>query len=315
MQTGKREWHQPVLQAAIIEGMAVKMGGQYIDATVGDGGHAHAIMERAGGQGRLLAMDRDAEALRVARDRLAPWSSACVFAQQNFEGLAAAADAAGFNEVDGVLFDLGVRSDQLDRPERGFSFMHDGPLDMRMNQDETVTAATLVNETPEEELARLIWRLGEERGARQIAAAVVRRRCTRLFETTADLADVVSQAVGGRRGKIHPATRTFMALRMAVNRELESIESGIANAMHRVCIGGRVAVLSYHSIEDRLVKRMFVRHEGRWESLQAGGRAWIGEQPAMKRMTRKPLVADEGEVERNPRARSAKLRIVERVGT
>jgi 16S rRNA (cytosine1402-N4)-methyltransferase len=304
-------WHAPVMLAEVLAGLAVKTGGTYIDATVGDGGHAAAIMEQAGATGRLLGLDRDADALAVARARLAAVAGV-TWGQANFEELDAAADAAGFHEVDGVLFDLGVRSDQLDRAERGFSFMHDGPLDMRMDQREPVTAADWVNKQPEAELARMIWQLGEERSARRIAAAIVARRAVQPFATTADLAAVAGEAAGGRRGRLHPATRTFMALRMAVNRELEAIEAGVRAALNRVGPRGRVAVLAYHSLEDRIVKRLFNQHVGRWESLAAGGRAWIGEWPRMERVTRKPLMPGTAECEANPRARSAKLRIVER---
>ncbi len=304
--------HEPVMRSEVLDGLAVKPGGRYIDATLGDGGHSLAIMERAGATGRLLGLDRDEEALNRARERLAPWVEQCEWAQTNFSGLGRAADECGFNEVDGVLFDLGVRSDQLDQAERGFSFMREGPLDMRMDRREPLTAADLVNSLPETELADILWRLGEERGSRRIAARLVRRRADKLFETTTELAETVAAAAGGRRGKIHPATRTFMALRMAVNRELESIEEGVTAALHRVRPGGRVAVLTYHSLEDRLVKQIFGRHIGRWESLQAGGRAWQGTEPRMERVTRKPLTPGDEELKANPRSRSAKLRVVER---
>lgn len=304
--------HEPVMCAEVLDGLAVRAGGAYIDATLGDAGHALAIMEVAGDTGRLLGLDRDEDALDRARERLAPWAGQCEWVQTNFSGLDRAADERGFNEVDGVLFDLGVRSDQLDRAERGFSFMREGPLDMRMDRREPQTAADLVNRLPEAELADLLWRLGEERASRRIAAHIVRRRTEKLFETTTDLAEAVTVASGGRRGKIHPATRTFMALRMAVNRELESIEEGLEAALRRIRPGGRVAVLAYHSLEDRLVKQIFGRHIGRWESLQAGGRAWEGVEPRMERVTRKPLTPDEDELHMNARARSAKLRVVER---
>ena len=304
--------HEPVMQSEVLDGLAMKRGGRYIDATVGDGGHAEALLERIGETGRLLALDRDREALTAAQKRLAGWAAQCAWVQTNFGGLSEAADGAGFFDVDGVLFDLGVRSDQLDQAERGFSFMRDGPLDMRMDRSAGETAADLVNDRPEAELAELIGELGEERGARRIAAAIVRRRAERRVETTGDLAELVSEAVGGRRGRIHPATRTFMALRMAVNSELGSIAQGVTAALHRVGPGGRVAVLSYHSLEDRLVKQIFAEHVGRWESLQAGGREWRGTEPRMKRITRKPMTPSAKELEKNARARSAKLRVVER---
>lgn len=304
--------HEPVMREEVLNGLGVRAGGTYIDATLGDGGHALAILERAGPTARLLGMDRDEEALAGARERLAEWSEQCAWAHTNFGGLSRAADECGFNLVDGVFFDLGVRSEQLDRAERGFSFMREGPLDMRMDRSEPLTAAEVVNTLSEKELADVLRRLGEERASRRIAERIVRRRAEKLFETTTDLAETVAAAAGGRRGKIHPATRTFMALRMAVNRELEAIEEGVAAALQRIVPGGRVAVLTYHSLEDRLVKQIFGRHVGRWESLQAGGRAWRGTEPRMERVTRKPLTPGEEELKTNPRSRSAKLRIVER---
>ncbi len=307
--------HKPVMSAEVIEGLAVKTGGRYIDATLGDGGHAQALLEAIGPTGRLLGVDRDAEALEQARSVLWDWREQYVEARANFESLAEVASTHDFLGADGVLFDLGVRSAQLDHPERGFSFMQDGPLDMRMDQRQDWTAADLVNEWTESELAQVIWRYGEERAARRIAAAVVARREDRRFTRTLDLAEVVELAVGGRRGKTHPATRTFQALRMRVNEELQAIEIGVRSAIDLVRPGGRIAVLTYHSLEDRLVKQICNRHVGQWQSLQAGGQEWVGEQPQLQRFTRKPLVPSVAEVRENPRARSAKLRIVERMKT
>lgn len=304
--------HAPVMCAEVLNELAVRPGGSYIDATLGDAGHAMAIMERVGAEGRLLGLDRDEEALRRARERLASWTQQCTWVQTNFRALARTADECGFSAVDGVLFDLGVRSGQLDQAERGFSFMREGPLDMRMDRRETATAAELVNEWPASELANVFRRLGDERAARRVAARIVARRREKRFETTTDLAETVAAAVGGRRGKIHPATRVFMALRMAVNDELGAIAEGLTAALQRVRPGGRVAVLTYHSVEDRLVKQLFARHVGRWESLQAGGRVWQGAEPRARRVTRKPLTPGTEELKKNPRSRSAKLRVVER---
>jgi len=301
--------HEPVMVAEVLAGLSVRPGGRYIDATLGDGGHTVALLEAAADT-QVLGLDRDAAALQVAAGRLAPWAGRWQTAQTNFGGLAEVADAHGFETVDGVLFDLGVRSDQLDRAERGFSFMREGPLDMRMDQRQETTAADLVNRLPESELSQLLWELGEERSARRIAGFLVQHR---PFETTAQLAAAVATAVGGRKGRIDPATRTFMALRMAVNRELEEIELGLEAALQQLAIGGRLAVLSYHSIEDRVVKRMLSDHQGKWVSLQAGGAEWQGKQPRVEKVTRKPQVPDEAETKRNPRARSAKLRVVERM--
>ena len=305
--------HEPVMRSEVLAQLAVQAGGRYIDATVGDGGHTRALLEAMGPTGRLLGLDRDAGALADTQERLADWSAQCAWVHSNFSDLQRVAVEQGFEQVDGVFFDLGVRSDQLDRAERGFSFMQDGPLDMRMDRSEARTAADLVNQLPEADLARLLWRYGDERGARRIAAAVVRRRAEQPFRTTGELAQTVSDARGGRRGKRHPATRSFMALRMAVNEELAAIEAGLAQAFELVRPGGRIAVLTYHSVEDRLVKQLFARHVGRWESLQAGGRTWLGEAPRMARITRKPLIPQMAEVAENPRARSAQLRVVERM--
>lgn len=307
--------HAPVMTAEVVAGLAVRAGGCYVDATVGDGGHTAAIMAVAGPEGRLLGVDRDEEALRQTAERLGDAAQGCTWVAINFEGLEMAARAAGFNTVDGVLFDLGVRSDQLDCPERGFSFRHDGPLDMRMDRREARTAAEWVNDAAPEELMAILREYGEERASRRIVQAIVRRRAEQPFTRTADLAEVVAAAAGGRRGRIHPATRTFMALRMAVNRELEAIEAGLEAALALVGPGGRVAVLSYHSVEDRVVKRCFARHAGREEALQAGGQRWTGAEPRVRRVTRKPQRPTPEEVEQNPRSRSAKLRIVERMAS
>ena len=305
--------HQPVLLKEVIELMGVKPGGRYIDGTVGAGGHASAIMEKAGFGGQLLGIDRDAAALARTAEKLSKWGSGCVLEQGDFADMIAMAERHDLKDVDGVLLDLGMSSDQVDSPERGFSFLQDGPLDMRMDLSQELTAAKLVNEIGEPALADLLWRLGEEAASRRIAKRICEERARRPIETTAQLAEIVSEAMGGRRGRIHPATRTFQALRMAVNSELESLERGLDAALNLVAPGGRVAVISFHSLEDRVVKQKFVGHAGRWESLPAGGRHWVGERPAVRRITRKPVTASDGELAENPRARSAKLRVVERV--
>lgn len=304
--------HDPVLCDEVVAALLTGLGGRYIDATLGDGGHALALLKAAGDDGAVLGLDRDVVAIKSATKRLSDFGERFQTAQTNFGALSEVAERTGFNAVDGVLFDLGVRSNQLDEAERGFSFMREGPLDMRMDQDQADTAARWVNEADEADLAEVFWKLGEERASRRIAKAIVARRAERPFEQTLDLAAVISEATGGRRGRIHPATRAFMALRMVVNQELEEIEAGLAGAIQCLKPGGRLAVITYHSIEDRLVKRILARHIGRWESLQAGGRVWIGDMPRMERVTRKPLIPTTEELEQNARARSAKLRIVER---
>ena len=296
----------------VIDLMAVKVGGTYVDGTLGGGGHAAAILEKAGASARLLGLDRDADAIVRARARFADCGFNVMLVHGNFADLEALARRHDFAAVDGVVLDLGVSSDQLDTPERGFSFRFDGPLDMRMDAGAGASAEELVNRLDAGDLADLIWRLGEEPAARRIAAAIVRARERAPLRRTQELADVVSAAKGGRRGRIHPATQTFQALRMAVNRELEAVEQGVEAALRLVKPGGRVAVITFHSLEDRLVKQAFARHVGRWESLPQGGERWVGEEPVCRWVTKKPVVADEDEVRDNPRARSAKLRVVER---
>jgi 16S rRNA (cytosine1402-N4)-methyltransferase len=305
--------HKPVMLEETIAGLNVQPGGRYVDATVGDGGHACEILRRAMPDGALLALDRDQEALSQAQQRLAEWKTSTFFAHAPFSAMEQHVRALGWTDVDGVLFDLGVRSYQLDTPARGFSFMRSGPLDMRMDATQGPTAADLVNTLPEQDLAALIYKLGEEPGSRRIARAIVAARETKPFETTGELAAVVEQCLGGRRAKIHPATRTFMALRMAVNRELEEIAGGLEAALALLRPGGRMAVITFHSVEDREVKRRLRAHEGKNESLQAGGSVWRGAMPRVRRVLRKALAASKEEARANPRARSAKLRVVERI--
>ena len=305
--------HRPVLVREVLQTLAVRSGDTVVDATVGCGGHAAAILEKMGGQGRLLGIDRDEEALAAARRRLARWGTQVLLVHGNFVEVCDMARARGIRIADGVILDLGVSSLQLDSPRRGFSLLRDGPLDMRMDASAGRTAADLVNELEEAELRALLLEFGEERNAGAIARAVVRERSSAPIRTTARLALVVEKASGGRRGRLHPATRTFQALRIAVNDELSSLERGLSGGLALLRPGGRMAVISFHSLEDRIVKRFFARHVGRWESLQAGGRAWRGERPAVTRVSPKPLTPSAEEIGENQRSRSAKLRAVERV--
>ena len=304
--------HEPIMVSEVIDLMAIKKGGVYVDGTVGSGGHAAAILAKAGTHARLLGIDRDREAIVRARERLAQQGLNATLVHGNYAALADLAQRAEFEAVNGVLLDLGVSSDQLDVAERGFSFQKDGPLDMRMDRSETKMAADLVNELAPADLADVLWRLGEEHASRRVAASIVQARRSGEIRTTGHLAEIVSRAKGGRRGKIHPATQTFQALRMAVNRELEGIEEGLEAALRLLKVGGRLAVITFHSLEDRLVKQIMTRHVGRFESLQAGGRRWLGSEPVCKWITKKPVEPSEEEVRANPRARSAKLRVVER---
>ena len=306
--------HVPVLLEETVSNLVTEPGGWYVDATAGAGGHAAAILAAAGLDARLLALDRDGEALELARAALAPFGERAILERANFSELADVAARHGVRGVRGVLLDLGVSSMQLDRPERGFSFQRDNPLDMRMDDRQELTAALLLKRLTEAELADVLWRYGEERMSRRIAKAVAQARARGAApETTAQLAELVSNAKGGRRGHAHPATQTFQALRIAVNGELAALETVLPAALDLLAPGGRLAVISFHSLEDRMVKQFMAAHEGRMESLAKGGSRWSGQLPRARRVVRKAVVAGAGETERNPRARSAKLRVLERM--
>ena len=306
--------HVPVLLEETVSNLVTEPGGWYVDATAGAGGHAAAILAAAGLDARLLALDRDGEALELARAALAPFGERAILERANFSELADVAARHGVRGVRGVLLDLGVSSMQLDRPERGFSFQRDNPLDMRMDDRQELTAALLLKRLPEAELADVLWRYGEERMSRRIAKAVAQARARGAApETTAQLAELVSNAKGGRRGHAHPATQTFQALRIAVNGELAALETVLPAALDLLAPGGRLAVISFHSLEDRMVKQFMAAHEGRMESLAKGGSRWSGQLPRARRVVRKAVVAGADETERNPRARSAKLRVLERM--
>lgn len=306
--------HEPVLIEEVMSLLAPRPGAVCVDATAGSGGHASELLRRIRPGGRLLALDRDEEAIGRTRVRLAGIEGAeWTLVHANHAQLVSVAREHGFTEADAVLIDCGVSLEQLQTAERGFSFQNNGPLDMRMDRAEPETAADIVNRWPAEDLARLLRDLGDEPSARRIARAIARAREQAPLRETAQLADLVERAVGGRRGPTHPATRTFQALRMAVNRELESLEAAVEAAIGLLRVGGRLAVITFHSGEDRLVKGLLREHEGRWESLAAGGCAWRGTKPVVRRVQRKPLAPTDEELTRNPRARSAKLRVVERI--
>lgn len=305
--------HQPVMVPEILALLQVASDGVYIDGTVGAGGHAAAIAERLGAGGRLIGLDRDAEALAYARPRLARFA-ACRLVPGNFANLKEVAAAAGYSQVDGILLDLGMSSMQVDAADRGFSFQEDAPLDMRMDCCQSLTAADLIRQAGAEQLADIIYTLGEEPWARRIARAMVRERARQQVLTTGWLAGLVARVKGSPRGRRHPATQTFQALRLAVNAELECLERGLESGLALLKVGGRMAVLAYHSLEDRRIKEIGRAHVGRWESQPAGGRRWVGRLPVVRWVTPKVLRPSPEEVLRNPRARSAKLRVIERVG-
>ena len=307
--------HLPVLLSEVVGALVVRPGGLYIDCTLGAAGHASALLEAAGPDARLIGLDRDDSAVAIAADRLAPYGARATLRHAPFSSLAAvAADlAVAPASVRGILLDIGVSSMQLDTPERGFSFQADAPLDMRMDPTQSETAASLLATLPESALADILRLYGEEPAARRIAHAIARARDDGdLPATTRELADLVSRAKGGRRSRIHPATQTFQALRIAVNRELDELKAVLPAALDLLEPGGRLAVITFHSLEDRIVKSFMAAHEGRMESLMAGGERWSGLLPRARRVNRHPLVASETETQQNPRARSAKLRILER---
>jgi 16S rRNA (cytosine1402-N4)-methyltransferase len=304
--------HIPILLAAVIDGLSPSAGGCYIDGTLGAGGHAEALLRASGSDGRLLGFDRDAAALAIARSRLAGFGTRLVTVQDSFEKMDELAPLHGFAQVDGILLDLGLSSMQVDNPERGFSFQHDGPLDMRFDPTADIpTAADLVNTLPEDNLVRLLRDYGEERYARRIAHAIVGAR---PLHTTGALAEVVARAVPRKsRERIHPATRTFQALRIAVNDELGALERTLPSAIALLSRGGRLAVISFHSLEDRIVKT-FMRRESRDCICPPEQPVCTCDHRAVTRIiTRKPIMATEQEVSENPRARSAKLRVAERL--
>lgn len=304
--------HIPVMLEECLEGLITDPSGIYVDGTLGNGGHAAAILERMD-TGMLIGFDRDVEAIERVKNKLTTEAGTRVeLIHDNYANMAAQLDRLNIPAVQGVLLDLGVSSFQLDLAARGFSFQNDGPIDMRMDQTTGQTAGELVNTADEQELADLIYRYGEDRDSRRIARAIVAARMQAPLETTAQLAGIIERAKGGRRGKkTHPATKTFQALRMAVNDELASIEQVLEQMVGRMAVGGRMVILTFHSLEDRLVKQFFKRHVPREESLQQGGVRVIYENPPVKWVWKKPRTASQAEQAMNPRSRSAKLRVVE----
>ena len=291
-------YHQPVMVAEAVDGLTVRPGGRYIDCTLGEGGHATAILDAAMPGGRLLGIDADPEAVAFCRQRLAAYGSAAMLVHANFDALEAVATAHGFVPAQGVLLDLGLSSRQLEGEQRGFSFQRAEPLDMRFDPAQDLTAAELVNETNERELAGLIFELGEEPRSRRIARAIV---ASRPIATAQQLAEVVRRASGYRNSRVHPATRTFQALRMTVNRELANLESVLSQVYRVLDLGGRLVTIAYHSLEDRMIKVFLApAHE-----LEADQRL----RPLMKRVIR----PSQEEVRRNRRSRSARMRVAERL--
>jgi 16S rRNA (cytosine1402-N4)-methyltransferase len=302
--------HAPVLYKEIIHALQPHSPGRYVDGTVGAGGHARGILEACAPDGRLLGLDLDPLAQALARETLAPYGGRVRLVQASYLSLPDQLAALGWDRVDGILLDLGASSMQFDTPERGFSFTQDGPLDMRFGPSAPHRAEDLVNQWPQDELADLIFRYGEDRNARRIARAIVNARPLR---STRELAAVIEQASPRRGSRVHPATRTFQALRIAVNDELAAVEKALPLAAASLRSGGRLAVITFHSLEDRLVKD-FMRSQSRDLVNPPYERIYDVERKAtLKDLTRKPVTPSEDELESNPRARSAKLRVAEKI--
>lgn len=333
--------HIPVLKEKVLFYLNLKEDGTYLDATLGEGGHAQAILERLGPEGRLIGIDQDEQELSVAKQRLKKFGSKVTFVQDNFKDLDLILGGLKVKELSGILFDLGLSSFQLNEPTRGFSFRFDAPLDMRRDRKSKISAADLINGYSEREVEDIIRRYGEERWAKRIAKFIVKERTVRPIVTTSQLVNIIEAAIPKRfwPKRIHPATKTFQALRIAVNQELEALEEGLRKGIDFLARGGRIVVLSFHSLEDRIVKLQFRQLErkerGQRVEIVHGPRSTVdrkrkklrtmdyglwtgkgqraGEEPVIKVLTRKPVVPDVRELTLNIRARSAKLRAAERV--
>ena len=314
MEQGQTYSHRPVLLDECIEGLRIRPGGLYLDGTLGRAGHSREIARRLD-TGRLVCIDRDQAALDAAQDRLAGCLDKVELIPGNFGDLAELLDGRGLGPFDGMLFDLGVSSPQLDDPERGFSYMHDAPLDMRMDRSEALTAAIVVNEWPQEELKRILWQYGEERYAPQIAGAIARRRADKPIGTTLELVEVIRGAMPAQalREKQHPAKRSFQAIRIAVNDELAAVDRMLQAAVPRLSPGGRLAVISFHSLEDRIVKNALAAFARGCTCPPDFPVCVCGKTPQVRLVNRKPILSGEAELNENPRARSAKLRLAEKL--
>ena len=306
--------HVSVLLDECIENLNIRPDGVYVDGTLGLGGHSLEIAKRLG-SGRLVCIDRDETAIARASERLAEYRNRITFVHGNFSDTVSILDSLGIGAVDGMLFDLGVSSPQLDESGRGFSYMKDAPLDMRMDASAALTARTIVNEWDENTLNRILWDYGEERYARRITAAILARRAERPIETTGELTEIIRGAMpaAALREKQHPAKRSFQAIRIAVNDELGEVERMMESAPDRLRPGGRLCVISFHSLEDRIVKNGIARRENGCTCPREAPICTCGFVRTLRSVTRKPILPGEEELERNPRARRAKLRVAERV--
>ena len=306
--------HVSVLLDECIEQLNIRPDGIYVDGTLGLGGHSLEIARRLH-NGRLICIDRDESAIERASARLEAFADRITFVHGNFSDTAAILDELGIEAVDGALYDLGVSSPQLDESERGFSYKHDAPLDMRMDTSAALTAYTVVNEWDENRLNRILWDYGEERYARRITAAILANRARKPIESTLELADIIRSAMpaAALREKQHPAKRSFQAIRIAVNDELGEVERMMDTVPDKLRVGGRLCVISFHSLEDRIVKTGIARRENGCTCPREAPVCVCGFVQTLKNLTRKPILPGEEELQRNPRSRSAKLRVAERV--
>ena len=307
--------HISVLLQETVDSLAVRPDGIYVDGTTGGGGHSYEICRRLGPQGRLICIDQDAEALAAAKERLQPFAGQVTRIKSNSAQMREVLKEQGIDKVDGIVLDLGVSSYQLDNAERGFSYRENAPLDMRMDQEKTICARDIVNQYPESELYRIIREYGEERYARSIARNICKRRQDKPIDTTFDLVDVIrgSMPAKARNGKGHPAKRTFQAIRIECNQELEVLRQALDDMVDLLRDGGRISIITFHSLEDRMVKTSFRRYENPCTCPPDFPVCVCGKQPKGKTITRKPILPSAEECEQNPRSKSAKLRVFERI--
>jgi 16S rRNA (cytosine1402-N4)-methyltransferase len=309
-------YHVPVLLEECMEMLNLKSDGIYVDCTMGGAGHSFEILKRTSPQGKLIALDQDEIAIAHGRQRLKEYGERVTIVHDNFKNIKSILENLAINEVDGFLFDIGVSSYQLDHPERGFSYMEDAPLDMRMDQEhQTFTAADLVNTKSQEELADIIFQYGEERWAKRIAQFIINFRIKKRIESTGELVQIIKKAIpaGARKDGPHPAKRTFQALRIAINNELEVLEKVVADTATFLKPGGRICIITFHSLEDRIVKNQYHKLSGACTCPPGFPICGCNNPRLLKILTRKPIIPSVREVHENPRARSAKLRVAERV--
>ena len=307
--------HIPVMLNECLEGLNIKADGIYVDGTVGGAGHSIEIVKRLSENGRLICVDKDEDALKAAGERLAPYSDRVTFIHDDYKNLVAELDSIGVGKVDGILLDLGVSSYQLDNAERGFSYMKDAPLDMRMDRSQRISAYEVVNGYSESELARILFDYGEEKLARQLARNIVRARAEKPIETTLELAKIVEDTYPAKtRWKFgHPAKRTFQAIRIEVNDELSTLGEAVTQMARRLEKGGRMAVITFHSLEDRIVKSAFKELSLACTCPPDFPVCVCGKVQEVELVNKKPIVASEGELEKNSRSQSAKLRVIEKL--